>query len=211
MKNKVKKITLAILVVIILVLSTSCSFMQSEVHELKGDLVGVSYNIYTYDNFGNKGSTITGQNISIEGNTVEEYGVDSDGARTTSYSLSSVLTINIDGNEFESCGDTLIFAEKGLEEDVNFVEKENIESENNKGLAGTTAIGGIINKYKNYFGKSRVVVIKSQLGTPICAYSGEKVYWEVPSELPKMTKLMVDGKALYIHRANYQIYDKELF
>ncbi|MFZ2839553.1 MAG: DUF5052 family protein [Blautia wexlerae] len=25
-----------------------------------------------------------------------------------------------------------------------------------------------------------------------------------------MTKLMVDGKALYIHRANYQIIDKKL-
>ena len=28
--------------------------------------------------------------------------------------------------------------------------------------------------------------------------------------LPKMTKLMIDGKALYIHRANFQIIDKEL-
>lgn len=30
------------------------------------------------------------------------------------------------------------------------------------------------------------------------------------SDLPKMTKLMIDGKALYIHRANFQIIDKEL-
>ena len=33
---------------------------------------------------------------------------------------------------------------------------------------------------------------------------------DVPEDLPKMTKLMVDGKALYIHRANYQIIDKKL-
>lgn len=38
----------------------------------------------------------------------------------------------------------------------------------------------------------------------------DDVYWEVTDDLPKMTKLMVDGKALYIHRANYQINDKEL-
>ena len=31
-----------------------------------------------------------------------------------------------------------------------------------------------------------------------------------PNNLPKMTKLMIDGKALYIHRANFQIIDKEL-
>ena len=63
---------------------------------------------------------------------------------------------------------------------------------------------------KNKFGKSRVVVIKSQLGQPITAYSGDKVYWTVPKKLPKMTKLMIDGKALYIHRANYQIIDTSL-
>ena len=64
--------------------------------------------------------------------------------------------------------------------------------------------------YKNYFGKPQVVVIQSQLGDPICAYSGNDVYWEVCKDLPKTTKLMIDGKALYIHRANFQIIDKEL-
>lgn len=28
--------------------------------------------------------------------------------------------------------------------------------------------------------------------------------------LPKMTKLMIDNKVLYIHRANFQIIDKDL-
>ena len=70
--------------------------------------------------------------------------------------------------------------------------------------------GYVTKFYKNYFGKSRVVVIKSQLGQPITAYSGDEVYWSVPKKLPKMTKLMIDGKALYIHRANYQIIDTAL-
>ena len=64
--------------------------------------------------------------------------------------------------------------------------------------------------YKNYFGKSQVVLIQSQLGVPICAYSGDDVYWEIKEDLPKTTKLMIDGKALYIHRANFQIIDTEL-
>ena len=71
-------------------------------------------------------------------------------------------------------------------------------------------IEGILNKYKNIFVKSSVVLIQSKLGDPICAYSGDNVYWEVSQNLPKTTKLMVDGKALYIHRANFQIIDKEL-
>ena len=60
------------------------------------------------------------------------------------------------------------------------------------------------------FGNGQVVVIQSQLGVPICAYSGNNVYWEVREDLPKTTKLMIDGHALYIHRANFQIIDKEL-
>ena len=78
------------------------------------------------------------------------------------------------------------------------------------GVTGNAAIARVLNKYKNDFGKSRIVVIKSQMGQPIAAFSGNDVYWEIPDDLPKMTKLMVDGKALYIHRANYQIIDKDL-
>ena len=115
----------------------------------------------------------------------------------------------IDGQEIESCGDTCIFTQKGLEPNVDFTQ-EDIESNDNGKLSNNTYIANIINKYKNYFGKSRVVVIKSQLGQPITAYSGDEVYWSVPKKLPKMTKLMIDGKALYIHRANYQIIDTSL-
>ena len=85
---------------------------------------------------------------------------------------------------------------------------EDIDS--SSGIAGLTSINRVLNNYENLFGKSRVVVIKSQLGTPICAFEGDDVYWEIPEDLPKMTKLMVDGKPLYIHRANYQIIDTAL-
>lgn len=78
------------------------------------------------------------------------------------------------------------------------------------GLGDNVIIANVVNRYKNYFGKSRVVVIQSQLGDPICAYSGDEVYWEVCQDLPKTTKLMIDDKALYIHRANFQIIDKDL-
>ena len=77
-------------------------------------------------------------------------------------------------------------------------------------LSSYASVARFLNKYKNMFGKSRIVVIKSQLGQPIAAYSGDEVYWKIPKNLPKMTKLMIDGKALYIHRANFQIIDKDL-
>ena len=111
-----------------------------------------------------------------------------------------MITITIDGKEIESCGDTCIFVQKGLVPEVDFSSEE-IDSSGSNGITDNAAIARKLNRYKNDFGKSRVVVIKSQLGQPIAAFSGDDVYWEIPDDLPKMTKLMVDGKALYIHRA----------
>ena len=110
----------------------------------------------------------------------------------------------------ESCGDTVVFAESGLKPDVEFDTTDIHISSDADGIGDMTFIAETVNKYKNYFGKGTVVVIQSQLGDPICAFSGDDVYWEVSEDLPKTTKLMVDGKALYIHRANFQIIDKSL-
>lgn len=184
---------------------SSCGLLESKLNSFKGSLIGVAYTADFYDNYGAKFFTASGDKIDIDGNYVAD-GVDSDGEATSS--LSSVVTITIDGKEIETCGNTVVFAEEGLTPDVEF-SLSDVDSESN-GLSGLTSISKVINKYKNYFGKSRVVVIQSQLGVPICAYSGDDVYWEIPDDLPKMTKLMVDGKALYIHRANFEIIDNDL-
>ena len=206
---KKKRIFLGVIIATVLALALSgCALLDSKVHSLKGKLIGVSYNAEFYDNYGAKFLNVSGENIDIEGNVVEESGLDSEGSTTTNYSLSSVVTITIDGKQIESCGNTIIFAENGLKPDVDF-SLSDIDSSAN-GITSLTSVARVVNKYKNYFGKSEVVVIQSQLGVPICAYSGEEVYWEIPDDLPKMTKLMIDGKALYIHRANFEIIDKNL-
>lgn len=204
-----KKIISIIISLIMIFNLSGCALFKSKLNDIKGNLSGNGYTIETYDNYGNKVMTTNGDKINIKGNPVESTSYDSDGSIITNYELSSVITINIDGKEIESCGDTCIFSQTGLKPDVNF-SQEDIYSEDDGKISNNTLISNIINKYKNNFGKSRVVVIKSQLGLPITAYSGDEVYWSVPKKLPKMTKLMIDGKALYIHRANYQIIDTEL-
>lgn len=197
---------------IILVLSmsiSSCAFLKSKINDIKGSLSGNTYTITTYDNYGNKVLTTNGSKVNIRGNTVETLVYNSDGTISTGYDLSSVITIDIDGKEMESCGDTCIFVQDGLTPAVEF-SIEDINSSSKGSITDNTFISKYINKYRNLFGKSRVVVIKSQLGQPIVAYSGDDVYWEIPDDLPKMTKLMIDGKALYIHRANFQIIDTDL-
>ena len=202
---KKKKFITAVLLSFTL-LTSGCSIggLNSVINELHGSLVGNSYTIDTYDNYGNKTLETTGKKISITGNKIETVSYDDTGKAIKGYDLSSVITITIDGKEIESCGDTCIFMQDGLNPEVDFTE-EAIQS-SSAGLTDNAAVARYINKYKNYFGKSRIVVIKSQLGQPITAFSGDNVYWEIP----KMTKLMIDGQALYIHRANYQIIDSDL-
>lgn len=207
--KRIKALLATIICICVITGLTGCAANDDYMNDVKGNLSGNSYTIYTYDNYGQKVMTTTGDKINIAGNKTKSKGYDSEGNETTSYDVSSVITILIDGKEIESCGDTCIFEQKGLKPEVNFTQ-EDIASHSTGKISENTYIAGIVNYYKNYFGKSRVVVIKSQLGQPIAAYSGDEVFWKIPDDLPKMTKLMIDGKALYIHRANFQIIDKEL-
>ena len=209
MQKKKKRIFAVLLYAILVVALTGCSKLGSIINEIHGSLIGNNYTVYTYDNYGNQTLKTSGKKISITGNKIETVSYDSDGRAVTGYDLSSVITITIDGKEIESCGDTCVFVQKGLEPEVDFSLDE-VNSNGGNGITDNAALARVLNRYKNDFGKSRVVVIKSQLGQPIAAFSGDNVYWEIPDDLPKMTKLMVDGKALYIHRANYQIIDKDL-
>lgn len=198
---------LALVAMISIFVVSGCAKLASAINDIKGSLIGNQYTIYTYDNFGNLVLETSGKKIDIAGNPVKNTRYDENGKVITGYELSSVITITIDGNEIESCGDTCIFVQKGLTPDVDFT-TETIQSSGS--VLDITSLSAKLNQYKNKFGKARVVVIKSQLGNPIMAFSGDSVYWEIPEDLPKMTKLMIDGKALYIHRANFQIIDKEL-
>lgn len=63
---------------------------------------------------------------------------------------------------------------------------------------------------KNGTHGARIVIIQSQLGNSICVYSGNDVSWDIPKNLPKTTMVTIDGKVLYIHRANFSIVDMEL-
>ena len=207
--KRIKALLATIICICVITGLTGCAANDDYMNDVKGNLSGNSYTIYTYDNYGQKVMTTTGDKINIAGNKTKSKGYDSEGNETTSYDVSSVITILIDGKEIESCGDTCIFEQKGLKPEVDFTQ-EDITSHSTGKISENAYIAGIVNYYKNYFVKSRVVVIKSQLGQPIAAYSGDEVFWKIPDDLPKMTKLMIDGKALYIHRANFQIIDKEL-
>lgn len=206
-----KKILITVLTILFAIISCSgCALWDNEVNELNGSITGNTYNAGFYTNQGKNFMNVSGQKIDLQSNVIKEKTYNSNNGWGYNQTLSSVVTVIIDGKTIESCGSTMIFAENGLNPEVDFKSPEVIKSTSDGSFGDNVFIASIVNKYKNYFGKSRVVVIQSQLGDPICAYSGNEVYWEVCQDLPKTTKLMIDGKALYIHRANFQIIDKNL-
>lgn len=202
-----KKIVSIIMILCIMFAFAGCAMFDSKINDLNGSITGNTYECQFYSNDGNKFMTLTGQKIDISSNVVKERTYNSDGWGYVN-TLSSVITITVDGHQMNNCGSTVLFVEKGLMPDVDF-QIEGINSEAS-GIGDNTIIANVVNQYKNAFGKPVVAVIQSQLGDPICAFSGNDVYWEVCEDLPKTTKLMIDGRALYIHRANFQLIDRDL-
>lgn len=204
-KRFVRYTAIACLVILMFSLS-SCAWLSNEMKNIKGELIGNDFTIDFYDNFGNNILTIYGDKVGLEANYVSTTSIDSEGSESTNYELSSVVTLTVDGNQVAQTGNTVIFAEKGLKKLEDFQLSDEI----------TTSGGTInildrnINEIKNVLGTPKVVIVCSQLGVPIAVYGGNSVYWEIPDDLPKTTRLNIDGKALYIHRANYILLDSEM-
>ena len=68
----------------------------------------------------------------------------------------------------------MIFQGDGLQPEVNFTLPDTIASHSDGNISDNTSISALVNSYYNFFGQSKVVVIQSQLGVPICAYSEKK-------------------------------------
>ena len=189
------------------IVTLNSSFFTSQVKELKGELIGNEYVIDYYDNFGNNILTVTGKKIGMNANYTRQKIINSDGTEAYAYDESSVVSITIDGHSMGQTGNTVIFAEEGLEKLEDF----EMPTELNGNGGGTiNSIDRKLNHFKNLMGKEQIVVVCSQLGTPIAVYGGDKVYEEVCEDLPKTTLFNIDGKMLYIHRANMIFFDGEL-
>ena len=205
-KKIFRKVSIFLCVTILFFSLTSCAWFDNEIKNIKGELVGNDFTIDFYDNFGSNILTIYGNKVGVQANYIETDIIDSDGSSSTSYELSSVITITVDGNEVDQTGNTIIFAEKGIKKLEDFSLSEEISSS-----GGTiNIVDRNINNLKNILGTPKVIVICSQLGVPIAVYGGDSVYWEIPDDLPKTTKLNIDGRALYVHRANYILLDKDM-
>ena len=202
LKTNSSRLILIIIIVALIMSVTGCAAIRDKLKTIKGELVGIHFNISAYDHYANKTLEMEGSKVTVG---VLENDANIDPA-ATGYQ-SGVLEMTIDGEQMFQVGNTVIFADDGLDMVEDFEVPEDI----NVGRGGGfVPIDRFVNDIKNKIGKKKTIIISSQMGIPIAVYQGERVYVTVPDDLPKMTRLNIDGKSLYLHRANYLILDTEM-
>lgn len=213
MRNVKLKEALMVIVTSMVLLSmfTGCSALSSYLKNVKGKLIGESFVVSVYDDWGNNTANISGEHVSI-GNYEGKATYDSEGNKISKFD-SQVLEITIDGNQLLHVGSTMIFEEVGVDKLVDFnngVGTDDFTNIDVTGSGGFIPMDRLLNKAKHMIGKGKTIVISSQMGIPLMVYQGDKVFVEVPEDLPKMTRITIDGKSLYLHRVEYQIYDSNM-
>ena len=188
---------LSLMAVVLVIALTGCAAVSSYFSKLTGSLFGKGYTITQYDDFGNLVFTVYGDKVTMDCE-LDENG-----------EVSSYIDITIDGDSWKHVGSTLVFAQKGVDLITDFQLPEEMDSTGHS--TGLMAVDRKINHYANLFGKELIVVVSSQNGTPIGLFQGDDCYIEIPADLPKTTLIHIDGKMVYVHRANVDIIPAELF
>ena len=108
--RKLKRTFTIVLFLLLITCLAGCARLRSGIHDLHGSIIGNEYYIDVFDNTGIRTLRSHGKRIDIDNNIVEEktYSSVSDEWYSTK-TLSSVITITIDGKQLISCGDTCIF------------------------------------------------------------------------------------------------------
>ena len=194
---KKKNILIAATAVILCIALTGCAAIGALISRMKGELFGNDYIITQYDNFGNLVFTVHGDRVTMDCE-LDENG-----------EVSSYIDITIDGKSWKHVGSTLVFAQEGVDMITDFQIPEEMEGTDSS--TGLMQIDRKINSYANLFGKKLIVLVSSQNGTPIGLFQGDRCYIEIPGDLPKTTLVSIDGKLVYVHRANVDIIPAELF
>lgn len=219
-----KKIMAVVLVVILLLSLCACADVTTITMDTSetSDAVKISYVADFYDNYGSQWLSVEGNSFNISPNKVKEYAYDSDGSWISSWTTSSVMSIDIDGNKIESCGSTVLFYDTRLEKiDINIPQDVDLTTENGYSVTTPNDLRAsdywdlnwwfITKSQSNTTIRSRAVIIQSQNGNPICMFNGDNVSWEVSRNLPKTTEIIIDGMPVYVHRANFAIVDLSVF
>lgn len=197
-----KKLLLVFMLVIPTMSLAGCQFIANIGNDVEEVFKGLGGTIQTYDENSNIIDQVKGNSISFNANS-QFVKTDSEGNSEGG----SVMDITVGGKQIIHVGSTLLFYENGL---------ENIFDEYSKTVSfknserSIPVVNKMVNDMKSKFtGHNQVILIRSQSGIPLATFSGDKVSVH-STDVEKMTKITIDGKRIYIYRADYTIYDLDL-
>ncbi|HEM4128452.1 TPA: DUF5052 family protein [Streptococcus suis] len=198
-----KKLALSAVLVASLFTLSACQSISNWWKNTKEEWIGLEMTVRTFDENSQLIDEMSGKSLSISRN--EEF--DSVDAEGYSNADSSVLKVTLGNYEIDHVGSSLIAAEEGLE-DLFAKYQSSVDMVNYD--PSIPIVNRMVSSLKNDFtGKAKVVLIRSQNGTPLATYAGDKVSLYA-SDAPKTSELLIDGKRLIIYRCDYTIYDREL-
>lgn len=189
-----------VLVTLLLVHQLSgCAKVHMTATDLKSNLSGISVTIRTFDEESNIIDRINGKSVNITRDTTFDSSSESKD--------SSVIKITVGSNEINHVGSSLVMADKGLNDIFDEYKKSaDIENSDSSVPVINRVVHSVIN---DTTGKKRTVLIRSQNGTPLATYMGDKVS-TFSVDIPKTTAFLIDGKLLIVYRCDYTVYDTEL-
>lgn len=195
-----KKSLIALLLVVLMAVSTGCNGLSQDWDNLVSKFKGRSVTIQTYDEQSQLIDQVKGSHVDIQR--------DSSFDSSAETSDSQVMEISVGKNIMHHVGSSLIMYEEGLY-DVMTTENARVNIENYE--KGTPLINYFVHDFKNYFGSgnAKVIMIRSQNGTPLAIFSGKEVSI-FPTDVPKATGFRIDDKYLFVYRCDYTVYDTAL-
>ena len=178
---------------------SGCQDIRMWFKDFEESFKGLEMVIQTYDEQSQLIDRIVGKSVLIERDPTFDTDAESQD--------SSVIQITVGKKEMHHVGSSMIIAETDLENIFDEYAKT-VDAE--KMQRGIPVINSLVNDFRNSFdGKEKVILIRSQNGTPLATYAGDNVSL-YKTDVPKSTGLLVDGKYLFIYRCDYTIYDLDL-
>lgn len=198
-KTKRKKLMGMLMLGALLIVMAGCQDILNSFKQFEQSFKGLDMTIRTYDESSQVMDEVSGKSVKIQRDDSFDTAEDAND--------SNVIQITVGRNELHHVGSSMIIEEKGL---VNvfdeYTDKVNIEDTKRS----VPMINSMVNDFRNSFrGKDKVILIRSQNGTPLATYAGSKVSM-YKTDVPKSTGIIIDGKYLFIYRCDFTIYDTEL-
>ncbi|MGX6969516.1 DUF5052 family protein [Vagococcus bubulae] len=198
MKHKKQLLVVGLLSMTVIMLS-GCQDIMNSFKQFEQSFKGLEMTVRTYDEQSQVMDQVQGKSVKIERD--DTFDTDEDSKD------SSVIQITVGRNEMHHVGSSMIIEEKGL---TNIFDEYADKVDINNTKRSVPMINSMVNDFSNSFkGKDKVILIRSQNGTPLATYAGNKVSM-YSTDVPKSTGILIDGKYLFIYRCDYTIYDKAL-